>query len=70
MLPDSLYILRALEYAELANQAEDSQARDHLRHLAACWLRLDDYAEQQRQTPYPTRGGIGRRNQAGSSALQ
>jgi hypothetical protein len=49
MLPESLYALRALEYAELANQAQDLEARDHLRHLAACWLRLADYATQRQQ---------------------
>ena len=48
MLPEDLYILRAHEYAELADKAQDFKAREILRHLAACWLRLADYAKEQR----------------------
>jgi hypothetical protein len=50
MQPDSPYILRALEYAELASEAKDSDARECLRELALCWLRLADYA-RQKQAP-------------------
>jgi hypothetical protein len=49
MLPQDLYALRGLEYAELANQAQDFEMRHHYRHLAAYWLRLADYARQQGQ---------------------
>jgi len=55
MLPEELYVLRALEYAELANQTTDLEAREHYRYLAAGWLRLSDYARQQGQIPPPKR---------------
>jgi len=48
MLSENVYILRAHEYAELADKAQDFKAREILRHLAACWLRLADYAKEQR----------------------
>ena len=48
MLSENVYILRAHEYAELADKAQDYKAREILRHLAACWLRLADYAKEQR----------------------
>jgi hypothetical protein len=47
MLPQDVCVLRALEYAELANQAQDFQTRDHYRRLAAGWLRLFEHARQQ-----------------------
>jgi hypothetical protein len=50
MPPDRPYIVRALEYAELAREAEDFDARECLRELALCWLRLADYA-RQKQAP-------------------
>jgi hypothetical protein len=50
MLSQQLYILRAVEYAEIAERAEDLETRAHYRHLAACWLRLADYAQHQQQT--------------------
>jgi hypothetical protein len=46
MLPDTIYVLRALEYAELARRADDFEAREQFRRLAACWLRLAEYAQQ------------------------
>lgn len=50
MLPEEVDALRALEFAELANQTHDLHAREDMRHLAACWLRLSDYAQQRRET--------------------
>jgi hypothetical protein len=51
MLPENLYLLRALEYAELATRAQDFEVREQLRRLSACWLRLADYAKRQDRQP-------------------
>jgi hypothetical protein len=55
MQPEELYIRRAQEYAERVEQAQDIHDREVLRGIAACWLRLADYARAQRAGP-PTRG--------------
>jgi hypothetical protein len=52
MPPESLYTMRALDYAELADHARDFKTREQLRQLAACWLRLAAYAEQQRTSQH------------------
>jgi hypothetical protein len=53
MRPEDLYILRAQEYAERVEQAQDFETREALREVAACWLRLADYAREQREgTPW------------------
>jgi hypothetical protein len=47
MRPEQLYIRRVQEYAERAEQAQDFEACEALREMAACWLRLADYAREQ-----------------------
>jgi hypothetical protein len=51
MPPHNLYVLRAMEYAELAEREQDFKARQYLRQLALCWLRLADFASQHRNDP-------------------
>lgn len=64
MLPQELYVLRASEYADIAERAKALEIRTHYRHLAACWLRLADYAQQQQQALSERKVAYGRTSPA------
>jgi hypothetical protein len=56
MPPDNIYVLRALEYAELAEREQDFTARQYLRQFTLCWLRLAEI-RQASQTSIVARNG-------------